>query len=200
MHDLQTAKAYPIYLKLLDAYNAVDYNTIQIKALNYLKQNPITQYKNILVDEFQDTDPIQAELFEVLVKNADSFTAVGDVDQSIYSFRGFFRDYFEEFYNKYDCKLISLDYNYRSTNNIIEASEMFIKPQRKQYSKKHLIGSRTENKESYILENGDYTDEANKIFNLIKHLKDSGKIKQYSDVAILYRSVISNKNIPILID
>ena len=197
---LQTAKAYPIYLKLLDKYNAVDYNTIQIKALNFLRENPITQYKNILVDEFQDTDPVQASLFEVLLQNADSFTAVGDVDQSIYSFRGSFRDYFEEFYNKYDCKLISLDYNYRSTNNIIEASEMFIKPQRKQYSKKHLIGARGEDKDSYILENEDYGDEANNIFNLVKYLKDSGKIKQYSDIAILYRSVISNKNVPILIE
>ncbi len=197
---LQTAKAYPLYLKLLHNFNAVDYNTIQITALNFLKQNPVTQYKNILVDEFQDTDPVQAELFEILLQNADSFTAVGDVDQSIYSFRGSFRDYFEEFYNKYDCKLISLDYNYRSTNNIIQASEMFIKPQRKEYSKKHLVGARDENKDSYILENDDYIGEADKIFNLVKDLKESGKIKQYSDVAILYRSVISNKNIPILIE
>lgn len=197
---LQTARAYPIYLKLLDKYNAVDYNTIQIKALNFLKENPSTQYKNILVDEFQDTDPVQAELFEILLQNAESFTAVGDVDQSIYSFRGSFRDYFEEFYNKYNCKLISLDYNYRSTDNIIKASEMFIKPQRKEYSKKHLVGMRNEDNESYILENADYNEEADKIFNLVKDLKDSGKIKQYSDVAILYRSIVSNKNIPILIE
>lgn len=197
---LQTPKAYVKYLELFDLFNAVDYNTVQIKFLESLKENPETQYTNILVDEFQDTDPVQAEIFEILLKNAESFTAVGDVDQSIYSFRGSFRDYFEEFYNKYNAELISLNYNYRSTNNIIRTSEAFIKPQRKEYSKKYLVGARNEDKESYILESLDPQEEAQKIFNLIKDLKDNGKIRQYSDVAILYRSIVSNKNIPFLID
>lgn len=197
---LQTPKAYVKYLELLDLFNAVDYNTVQIKFLESLKENPETQYINILVDEFQDTDPVQAEIFEILLKNAESFTAVGDVDQSIYSFRGSFRDYFEEFYNKYNAELISLNYNYRSTNNIIRTSEAFIKPQRKEYSKKYLVGARNEDKASYILESLDPQEEAQKIFNLIKDLKDNGKIRQYNDVAILYRSIVSNKNIPFLID
>lgn len=197
---LQIPKAYVKYLELLDLFNAVDYNTVQIKFLESLKENPETQYTNILVDEFQDTDPVQAEIFEILLKNAESFTAVGDVDQSIYSFRGSFRDYFEEFYNKYNAELISLNYNYRSTNNIIRTSEAFIKPQRKEYSKKYLVGARNEDKASYILESLDPQEEAQKIFNLIKDLKDNGKIRQYSDVAILYRSIVSNKNIPFLID
>lgn len=197
---LQTPKAYVKYLELLDLFNAVDYNTVQIKFLESLKENPETQYTNILVDEFQDTDPVQAEIFEILLKNAESFTAVGDVDQSIYSFRGSFRDYFEEFYNKYNAELISLNYNYRSTNNIIRTSEAFIKPQRKEYSKKYLVGARNEDKASYILESLDPQEEAQKIFNLIKDLKDNGKIRQYSDVAILYRFIVSNKNIPFLID
>lgn len=197
---LQTPKAYVKYLELLDLFNAVDYNTVQIKFLESLKETPETQYTNILVDEFQDTDPVQAEIFEILLKNAESFTAVGDVDQSIYSFRGSFRDYFEEFYNKYNAELISLNYNYRSTNNIIRTSEAFIKPQRKEYSKKYLVGARNEDKASYILESLDPQEEAQKIFNLIKDLKDNGKIRQYSDVAILYRSIVSNKNIPFLID
>ena len=197
---LQTPKAYVKYLELLDLFNAVDYNTVQIKFLESLKENPETQYTNILVDEFQDTDPVQAEIFEILLKNAESFTAVGDVDQSIYSFRGSFRDYFEEFYNKYNAELISLNYNYRSTNNIIRTSKAFIKPQRKEYSKKYLVGARNEDKASYILESLDPQEEAQKIFNLIKDLKDNGKIRQYSDVAILYRSIVSNKNIPFLID
>ena len=197
---LQTPKAYVKYLELLDLFNAVDYNTVQIKFLESLKENPETQYTNILVDEFQDTDPVQAEIFEILLKNAESFTAVGDVDQSIYSFRGSFRDYFEEFYNKYNAELISLNYNYRSTNNIIRTSEAFIKPQRKEYSKKYLVGARNEDKASYILESLDPQEEAQKIFNLIKDLEDNGKIRQYSDVAILYRSIVSNKNIPFLID
>lgn len=197
---LQTPKAYVKYLELLDLFNAVDYNTVQIKFLESLKENPETQYTNILVDEFQDTDPVQAEIFEILLKNAESFTAVGDVDQSIYSFRGSFRDYFEEFYNKYNAELISLNYNYRSTNNIIRTSEAFIKPQRKEYSKKYLVGARNEDKSSYILESLDPQEEAQKIFNLIKDLKDNGKIRQYNDVAILYRSIVSNKNIPFLID
>ena len=92
---LQTPKAYVKYLELLDLFNAVDYKTVQIKFLESLKENPETQYTNILVDEFQDTESCSAEIFEILLKNAESFTAVGDVDQSIYSFSEVhLRDYF----------------------------------------------------------------------------------------------------------
>lgn len=84
---LQIAKSYPRYVELLDEKGFIDFAQMQIKTLEYLSKNPETIYKNILVDEFQDTDPVQMKIFEILMRNADSFTVVGDIDQSIYGFR-----------------------------------------------------------------------------------------------------------------
>ncbi|ADC46988.1 ATP-dependent DNA helicase UvrD/REP family [Methanobrevibacter ruminantium M1] len=223
---LQVAKAYPIYKKLLDEHNYLDFNILQVKALEYLKENPETQYTNILVDEFQDTDPVQIEIFEILMKNAlnpiekskddaeedcppiseleldeaeisdkkitSSFTAVGDMDQSIYGFRGALENYFEYFDNKYCCKKVGLNVNYRSTNEIIEFSEQYIKMQRGKKSRKNLREARKESRNIYYIENEEREMEAASIAKIIKGLKDEEKIKNYNDVAVLLRSVLTS--------
>lgn len=113
---LQVAKSYPIYKELMEKENVIDFGHMQLKALEYLRENPDSVFKNILIDEFQDTDPIQMEIFKILMKNCDSATFVGDIDQSIYGFRGSYDNYFEQLSNEYDVKRISLNTNYRSTN------------------------------------------------------------------------------------
>lgn len=227
---LQVAKAYPIYLRLLEEHNYLDFNVLQMKALEYLKENPETQYTNILVDEFQDTDPVQIEIFEILMKNAlnlkeitndgeeadgealnveevlkdseetnnpnkkitSSFTAVGDIDQSIYGFRGALENYFEYFYRKYDTERVGLNINYRSTNEIIEFSEQYIKLQRGEDSKKNLRGARDESRNIYYIENEEREMEAASIAKIIKGLKEEEKIENYNDVAVLLRSVLTS--------
>ena len=56
-----------------------------------------SKYKNILIDEFQDTDPIQMRIFEHFLGCHDTFTVVGDDDQSIYAFRGSYPKFFKYF-------------------------------------------------------------------------------------------------------
>ena len=229
---LQVAKAYPKYLELLDEYNYLDFNVLQMRALEYLKENPETQYKNILVDEFQDTDPVQIEIFEILMRNAlhpkdftkedlvieddsiesngnnednkfdlnndlenkitASFTAVGDIDQSIYGFRGALENYFEYFYNKYDTERVGLNINYRSTDEIIEFTERYIKKQRDKDSKKSLTGNRKESRNIYYIENDESEMEAASLAKIIKLLKENDLIENYSDVAVLLRSVLTS--------
>ena len=92
---VQVAKAYRKYLELLDKYDYVDYDTLQLKTLKELEKDPQTKFKTIFVDEFQDTDPLQYRIFEILRDKCDYFTAVGDVDQHIYAFRSSFNDFFE---------------------------------------------------------------------------------------------------------
>lgn len=133
---LQVAKSYPIYKELMEKENVIDFGHMQLKALEYLRENPDSVFKNILIDEFQDTDPIQMEIFKILMKNCDSATFVGDIDQSIYGFRGSYDNYFEQLSNEYDVKRISLNTNYRSTNQIIDVSEALIKPQRDVHSER----------------------------------------------------------------
>lgn len=196
---LQIAKAYPVYLKLLDDFGYVDYDTLQLKALKELKNNPKTQYKCILIDEFQDTDPLQFEIFKILMDNAVYFTAVGDVDQHIYAFRSSYTDYFKVLCDdeKYDINLISLNVNYRSTANIVNLTEEFIGDYRKDYSQKHMVSYNPNyNNSNFIIESESASNEAKNICETIKCLKMKGV--DYEDIAVLYRKH-NNDTVPELI-
>lgn len=166
---LQVAKSYPIYKELMEKENVIDFGHMQLKTLDYLKENPESIFKNILIDEFQDTDPIQMEIFKILMKNCDSATFVGDIDQSIYGFRGSYDNYFEKLSNEYNVKRISLNTNYRSTNQIIDISETLIKPQRDLHSEKDLNGDRNIDFPIYYISNEDKNNEAENICEFIKY-------------------------------
>ena len=128
------------------------------------------------------------------MKNCDSATFVGDIDQSIYGFRGSYDNYFEQLSNEYDVKRISLNTNYRSTNQIIDVSEALIKPQRDVHSEKDLKGNRDIDFPIYYISNEDKDNEAENICEFIKYLKETGKIDNYNEIAVLTRSVTSNGN------
>ena len=182
---IQIARSYPKYLELLDKYSVVDFNTIQLKTLNKLKINPKTNYSTIFVDEFQDTDPLQFEIFKILIQNSKYFTAVGDIDQRIYSFRSTFKDYFDELESLTNSDRISLNVNYRSTDNIVNLSDAYIKHQRSDKSVKHLEASNQDYDNPCFILKSDKDTEAENIFNIIKSLE--GQIKDFSDIAVLYR-------------
>ena len=196
----QIAESYRQYLNLLEKENYIDFSLIQTKALELLETTPDLVeelgFKNILIDEFQDTDPVQMKIFDFLIKNSQTFTVVGDDDQSIYGFRGSDIKFFLEFQDNYDAEIITLKTNYRSTKNIVEFCENFIKNDR--IIEKELISNpnrKGENPDVYYIKNGKNgkQDEADQIAGIIKHLKDSGKIANYSDVGILFRAIRGGK-------
>ncbi len=185
---LQVPKAYLKYLEFLDENNYVDYDTLQLKTLKYLEKDPKTQFKAVLIDEFQDTDPLQSRIFEILLRQSDYFTAVGDVDQHIYAFRSSFKDYFKDIKERFGAEIISLDVNYRSTANIVRVSDSFIRHQRCDYTQKHPVSSNNEyDNDTFLVESEDSQDEAGEIFNIITELKRLNKINDYGEVAVLYR-------------
>ena len=206
----QVARSYKTYLKLLDDDSLVDFNTLQLKTLEELQSNPDTKYKTILIDEFQDTDPLQYEIFRILLKQADYFTAVGDIDQRIYSFRSTFKDYFDQMEKEFETTRISLDCNYRSTQNIVNLTDSFIKYQRSENSQKDLKSNNDKyDNPSFIIETDmpknrnqkrfAYESEGKKIFDIIKKLDENNQIKHFSDIAVLYRKH-SSKTIKTLIN
>lgn len=190
---LQIAKSYSIYEKILKREKAIDYAHMQKDALEIARRDDFTTpFTNILVDEFQDTDPIQMALFEELMKTAESFTAVGDINQSIYGFRGSNTNPFtylaEHHGDEFAFK--SLPDNFRSTQEIIDISEDFIKHQRPADSvlKKAVCGRDVHN-DTYFLVSEDKDTEARGIFKIIQYLIDNRKINSLSDIGILLRSV-----------
>lgn len=188
---LAVAEAYPKYLDLLEENNYLDYNQLQIKTLELLEENPDialnSRFKNILIDEFQDTDPIQMRIFKHFMDDYESFTIVGDDDQSVYGFRGSVPDYFTNFIKKYGADEQILINNYRSGKEIVEFNEEYIQPYRGM--DKELKAANTFDSAVYSLPYHNKDEQGYNIASLIKYLKNSGKLKSYNDVGILMRSV-----------
>ncbi len=193
---LKIAESYQDWIDLMEREHVCDQNYLLIKALEILSdENNLKRvaYRNILIDEFQDTDAVQMQIFEILKGISDTYTVVGDADQSIYSFRAanprFFNDYARstEFENKI------LVNNYRSTSEIVDFNEKFIKEKRT--APKDLKTINESKMPVYLLENNSPEEEYRGIAYIIKNLKDLGKISKYSDVCVLFRSHRDKKEI-----
>ena len=130
----ELATAYERYTQLLAASGSIDFGDQVALALRLLRQSPATlatvrnRYRYVLVDEFQDTNPVQSALVELISDGHRNLTVVGDDDQSIYRFRGAaisnileFRDHFK------GARTVVLRRNYRSTAPILDASHRLIK-------------------------------------------------------------------------
>lgn len=93
------------------------------------------RFQHILIDEFQDINPMQYRVIELLAKDTCNLFAVGDDDQSIYGFRGSKPELLKEFVHRYQAKKICLNVNYRSTEEIVKASLSVIEENRNRFSK-----------------------------------------------------------------
>ncbi len=188
----QVFKIYSAYEKLLSKANAVDFDDLLLKSVQLLSTSPSVLDKwqksiaHLLVDEWQDTNKIQYMLTKLLVGKNNNLTAVGDASQSIYSWRG--ADYRNINYLSKDypnLKVINLERNYRSTQNILDAANLVISqnsshPILKLWTDK----SGGERLKIYKAQNG--LEEASFIVQEIQTLKRHGY--NFSDIAILYRT------------
>ena len=183
---LAIVNAYDVYKNLLEKEGVFDFNFLQIKARDFLKEHwRDVQYKNILIDEFQDTDKLQMQMFNYLMNGCDTITMVGDPDQCIYGWRGSDVDYFDEIMAKEDFYKVILKTNYRSSKNIVEFNEKFMSNYR---LPQEVIPYKDKIGDLYYISNKDEESEAKKIAETIKHLKSTGKINNYSNIALISRS------------
>lgn len=108
--------------KLID-YDDVLYDSLSLlKEDEYFKNKWSKRFSHILIDEFQDVNPVQFELIKYLTGRSCNIFAVGDDDQSIYRFRGATPDVLKNFINDFGSKIINLSLNYRNPPDIIKAS------------------------------------------------------------------------------
>lgn len=190
--DIVIGLVYKEYTKLLKDNNSVDFDDLLLKTVELLKKNKIIlekyqeRFKYILVDEYQDTNSIQYELCKLLASKYKNIFVVGDANQSIYSFRN--ADYrnilnFEKDYK--NTKVILLEENYRSTNNILKAANSVIK-NNSEGKKLNLWSSKRDGELIDYIRCEDEIKEANFVINKIKDLVSNGY--KYSDMAVLYRT------------
>ena len=185
-------KVYALYQKKLKENNAVDFDDIINLTIKILQNNKdiidyyCDKFKYILVDEYQDTNKSQFVLVSLLASRNGNITAVGDSDQSIYSFRGADITNILNFERDFPgTKIVKLEQNYRCTGNILKAANAVIKHNGNKYEKKLW----TENDEGALptvyCGNDEY-QEASYVVRKINELERTEKMKN-SDFAILYR-------------
>ncbi len=185
-------KVYKKYQDTLFKNNSVDFDDLLILPIKLFNENKDVleyyqeKYKYILIDEYQDTNRAQYILSKMISAKYKNICAIGDNDQSIYSFRN--ADYrnilnFEKDYPL--CKTIMLEQNYRSTKNILNAANCIIKNNEKRKDKKLWSNNEIGDKITVYKAN----DELDETFYCIRKIKDLVKDGiSYSDIVILYRT------------
>ena len=201
-----------VYLDLLEQENAVDFSGLQTECLRILNENPEIlkelreKIQYIMVDEYQDTNYIQEQFIFLLGANHHNICVVGDDDQSLYRFRGATVRNILEFSNKFDpgeCKSFKLEENYRSNKSIIDFYNKWMQSpigfawtdETNIYRLDKTIYpseyNRTTKSPAAIRLSSENDDElwCRKICSFIKELKETGKIKNYNQIAFLFFSL-----------
>ena len=192
--EKSVAMVYKEYQKTLTLQNMVDFDDILLKVVELFNEKKEVLekyqeiYKYLLVDEFQDTNHVQFQLIKLLAGERQNICVVGDDDQSIYGWRGAKVENILDFPKMFkNTKVVKLEQNYRSTNNILKAANKFISGNQKRHEK-NLWSSRGDGEK--ILLNSAETDmeEANFVSGQIYNFIYSDSRVKYKDIAILYRS------------
>ena len=201
------AERFPYFLPLLDkiqnvreryeqkkkATNSMDFDDLLQKSLSMFQQHERIaeiyrrQFQFILVDEYQDTNKIQADLVDLLARDHHNVMVVGDDAQSIYSWRGANFQNILEFPKRYpDAQVFKIEMNYRSVPEILEVANAAIAANVRQF-RKHLSATRESKalKPALVALN-DSAEQAQFVAQRILELRDENV--DLSDIAVLYRA------------
>lgn len=143
----KVAQLYIGYETKKQQRNLYDFDDMLLGGYHFFLENPTIlesyqrRFTHFLLDEFQDINKVQYEWMRLMAKSAQSVYAVGDDDQSIYSFRGSDPKYLLDFEKDYpNAKIIILDYNYRSSQEIVSVAKSTISKNTKRRTKKMITG------------------------------------------------------------
>ena len=187
------AQAYEEYEKILYKNNAMDFDDLLLKTVEMLRNNEDVlnyyqeRFKYIMVDEYQDTNTVQFRLVSLLAGKYRNLCVVGDDDQSIYKFRGANIYNILNFEKEYpDAKVIKLEQNYRSTQNILDAANSVIKNNKGRKDKRLWTSNEVGEKIFF----NQYQNEYEEAFQVVDEIHRSVSLGQakYNDFAILYRT------------
>jgi ATP-dependent DNA helicase UvrD/PcrA len=188
-HDDFTSQVYKRLLQSMRAYNALDFDGLLWATVELFDNYPDVlekyqeQYRYVMIDEYQDTNPVQYRLAAFLTKKYGNLCVVGDDDQSIYGWRG--ADV-KNILNFSDATVVKLEQNYRSTNVILNAANAVI-CHNNQRHKKSLWSENGEGQLIEVFNAPTELDEAQAVVCRLVKLKEQHALK-WKDIAILYRS------------
>ena len=187
------SKAYTEYQSALKKNNAFDFDDLIMKTVELFKKNPEVldyyqeRFRYIMVDEYQDTNNAQFELIRLLADKYRNLCVVGDDDQSIYRFRGANIRNILDFEKVYpNARVIKLEQNYRSTQQILDTANAVIS---NNYGRKDkaLWTDIKDGDKVHLRQFETAPEEAEYIASEIGRLKRNGRLK-YDETAVLYRT------------
>ncbi len=202
----EVARAFAAYQKILVENKALDFGDLIAYSIKLLKERPAVlamfrkRFKYILVDEFQDTNYAQYELVRLLAGEDGNVTVVGDDDQSIYKFRGASVSNILGFMDDHPkAAQVFLTTNYRSKQEILDASYLFIKqndPNRLEHKlasgkkalSKRLKADRGTGADIVRLTGEDLQAEAETVASEIRRIKEEDETLAWNDFAVLFRA------------
>ena len=187
------AQIYDAYAKRCFKNGAMDFDDLLIKMYELLKNFPEAlskyqrKFKYILIDEYQDTNPAQYEIIKLLGAQHENVCVVGDDAQSIYSFRGATIQNILQFQKDYDdVKVVKLEQNYRSTQNILHVANEVISNNKGQIEKK-LFTDNAEGEKIKLVRTMSDNEEGKFVADTIQEQKLRNHFNN-RDFAILYRT------------
>ncbi|MBN2712953.1 MAG: UvrD-helicase domain-containing protein [Planctomycetes bacterium] len=190
--DEVIAKVYREYEKQLRKMNALDFDDLLVLTVEMLKKVPglreqyLSRYRYILIDEYQDTNRTQYNLMKLLVGPDNNIHVTGDPDQSIYSWRGADYRNIMDFQKDYpNARLVRMEQNYRSTKSILAAANEIIKFNSDRIEKK-LFTDNPEGEKLTIASLPTDREEANWVADKVSALRQEGV--KLSDMSIFYRT------------
>lgn len=197
------AECYELYQAQLKKSDAMDFDDIIFNTVKLLKENEDvrniyqTQFKYVMVDEYQDTNHAQYVLTSLLADKYKNICVVGDDDQSIYRFRGATIENILSFENHYKgVKVIRLEENYRSTQNILDGANAVISHNKNRKGKTLFTRSGSGDKIVYKTVMSESEESQYIIDEIVKNVNNGMK---YSDHAILYRMNAQSRNLEVML-
>lgn len=197
------AECYELYQDQLKKSDAMDFDDIIFNTVKLLEENEDvrnlyqTQFKYVMVDEYQDTNHAQYVLTSLLADKYKNICVVGDDDQSIYRFRGATIKNILSFENHYKgAKVIRLEENYRSTQNILDGANAVISHNKNRKGKTLFTRSGSGDKIVYKTVMSESEESQYIIDEIVKNVNNGMK---YSDHAILYRMNAQSRNLEVML-
>ena len=187
------SKIYAEYQKALKLNDALDFDDLLIFPLEIFNKKPSilkkyqTRWKYILVDEYQDTNRAQFEFLTLLAQKHQNICVVGDDDQSIYGWRGAEISNILDFEKTFSsCRVFTLEKNYRSTQEILDAATAVVMNNDKR-AVKNLIAANGPGEPLGLIETNDEQEEASAIVSSIEKEIKLNK-RTFNNFSVLYRT------------
>ena len=185
---------YEHYLQRTRGCNAIDFDDILILATNLLEQNEEVRrhyqerFRYIMVDEYQDTNPLQYRFIRLLLGPHRNLCVVGDDDQAIYSWRGADPEMILQFEQHFaGARVIKLEQNYRAHQTLLDAANAIIRNNLRRKDKR-LWSQQRSNVRIVLLQAENENDEAERIMNALMQRKMSDPAIRFADFAVLVRT------------